>query len=185
VGVVPRVAGEKAAVAAAFSVLLGPGGVALASVAAMISVYGYSTGNVLQSPRVLYAIADRNELPAFFARVHPRFRTPYVAIVTYSALSLGFAVTGSFAAMATLSAVVRLITYGLTCAALPVLRRRDGAAPFRLPGAVIVCPLGVGFCLWLLYTRSFSQAGTLAALVLVGAALWALARARAAAAPAV
>jgi amino acid transporter len=159
--------------------------VALASVAAMISVYGYSTGNVLQSPRVLYAIADRSELPAFFARVHPRFRTPYVAIVTYSALSLGFAVSGTFAAMATLSAVVRLITYGLTCAALPVLRRRDGAAPFRLPGAVIVCPLGVGFCLWLLYTRSFSQAGTLAGLVLVGAALWATARARAAAAPAV
>jgi len=187
VGVVPHVAGEKAAVAAAFSVLLGPGGVVLASLAAMTSVYGYATGNVLQSPRVLYAIADRGELPAVFAGVHPRFRTPHVAIATYSALSLGFAVSGTFAAMATLSAVVRLITYGLTCAALPVLRRRGGAAPYRLPGAVIVCPLGVGFCLWLLRTRSFGQAGTLAGLVLVGGALWALARARAraAAAPAV
>jgi amino acid transporter len=189
VGVVPHVAGERAPVAAAFSVLLGPAGVALASLAAMISVYGYSTGNVLQSPRVLYAIADRGELPAVLARVHPRFRTPHVAIAAFAAFSLGFAVAGTFTGTATLSAVVRLITYGLTCVALPVLRRRGGDAPFRLPGAAVFVVLGVGFCLWLLVSRLRSEAWTLAvlaALVALGAALWAASgRGRSAAAPAV
>jgi amino acid transporter len=49
----------------------------------------------------------------------------------------------------TLSVVSRLITYGLVCAALPVLRSRDGqpggvaAAAFRLPAGAIFAGLGV------------------------------------------
>ena len=54
IGVVPSVAGAKAPVAAAFRALLGPVGVTIASLAAMLSIYGYATGSVLQSPRVLF-----------------------------------------------------------------------------------------------------------------------------------
>lgn len=174
VGVVPHVAGTKAPIASALSALLGPVGIPLASAAALISIYGYTTGTVLQSPRVLFSMAERGELPAAFAKVHPRFRTPHVSILAYSGLAMAFAAYGSFEWNATLSAIVRLVTYGLTCAALPLLRARKPAeAPgFRLAAGSFFSAAGVAFCLWLLSTRTFAQAWILLLLLAAGALLW-------------
>jgi amino acid transporter len=175
VGVVPGVASSRAPLADAFRLLLGPAGATLAALAAMTSIYGYATGSALQSPRVLYAMSERGELPALFARVHPRFHTPVAAIVTYAALVFALALYGDFEWNARLSAIVRLVTYGLVCASLLVLRRRrPGEAPgFRLPGAVFIAPAGALFCLGLLATRSFEQVWVLGLFVLAGVALWA------------
>jgi len=180
VGVVPNVAGQKAPVAAAFRVLLGPPGVALASVAAMVSIYGYTTGSVLQGPRILFSMAERGELPRLFARIHQRFRTPDAAIVAYSVLTLGLALYGSFEWNALLSAIVRLITYGLTCAALLVFRRRRPLEPpgFRAPAGALLAPAGTGFCLWLLLwwlserSKDLGHAWLFATIVGLGAVLW-------------
>jgi basic amino acid/polyamine antiporter, APA family len=183
VGLVPTVAGTRAPVAAAFGALLGGPGVVLASLAAMVSVSGYATGTVLQSPRVLFSMAQRGELPGALAQVHPRFRTPYLSILTYAVLALALALFGSFAWNATLSAIVRLLTYGLTCVALLVFRHRERqqrsgtpSAGFTLPAAALVAPAGAAFCLWLLATRPLSQAWVLVALVAVGALLWKIGR---------
>jgi amino acid transporter len=179
VGVVPEVAGVKAPVAAAFQALVGPLGLALASVAAMVSIYGYTTGSVLQGPRILYSMAERGELPGVFGGVHPRFRTPQAAILAYAGLTLALALYGSFEWNALLSAIVRLFTYGLTCVALLVFRRRSAEAPgFRAPLAWLVAPAGAGFCLWLLLwwvterTKDLAHAWLLAAILAVGAAWW-------------
>jgi APA family basic amino acid/polyamine antiporter len=176
IGVVPNVASQKAPVAAAFERLLGPIGLTVASLAATVSIYGWATGSVLQSPRVLYSMAEQGQLPRALASVHPRFRTPHVAILAYSGLALALAFYGSFEWNATLSAIVRLVTYGLTCAALPVLRRRGGEAGFTLRGAGLVVPVAIGFALWLLSTRTFSQAWILLALMAVGALIHATQR---------
>jgi amino acid transporter len=179
VGVVPNAAGTPAPIAAAFGVLLGGTGAAIAGFAAMLSIAGWAMGSFLQSPRVLYSIADRGELPSFFAAVHARFRTPHVAILTYSALSLGLALYGSFEAIARISAIVRLLTYGLTCAALFVFRRRHVGEPgFLVPGAAVVVPIALGFCGFLLSTRSLAEAQVLVVLLGVGALLFAASRRR-------
>jgi len=129
---------------------------------------------VLAAPRLLYSMAQRGELPAILGRIHPRFRTPDVAIWFYSAVTLGCAIYGSFAWNATVSAIVRLVTYGLICAALLVFRRRGGEEPgFRLPGANAIAPIAIVFALWLLSTRTFKQAWVLAVLMAAG---WALGR---------
>jgi amino acid transporter len=113
-------------------------------------------------------------LPRIWSWIHPVHRTPTVAIVTYSSLVLALAIYGNFVWNATLSAIVRLLTYGLTCVALPVFRtRRPQQEPgFRLPAGGPISLLGASFCLWLLLTRTFSQAWVLGSLVLVGAVLF-------------
>jgi amino acid transporter len=172
-GVLPHAARFPAPVAAAYGVLLGPAGVTLGSLAAMVSTYGWTAGSALNSPRILYSMADRGELPAMFARIHPRFRTPHVAILAYSGVGLAFAAYGSFAANATLAAIVRLVTYGLAAASLLVFRRRVATpAGFHLPMASVVVPAAIAFCLWLLSTRTFTQAWILLAMMAAGAALW-------------
>lgn len=179
VGAVPNAAGERAPIAAVLGVLVGPGGAALASLGAVVSIYGWATGTLLQSPRVLYAMAERGDLPASLARVDARFRTPHVAILLFAVATFGFAALGSFASNATFAAIVRLVYYALTAVALVVLRRRAGPPPgFRLPAAGLVVPIAILFCLWLLSTRTFEQAWILVALVAGGAVLRAATAAR-------
>ena len=170
VGLVPAVGTVKAPVAAAFGVLLGAGGVAFASVAAMTSTWGWTVGAVLTSPRVLYAMGARAELPEFLGRVHARFRTPHVAICVFAACGLAFALSGGFAANATISAIIRLVTYAMVCSTLPIFRRRPAmdAPGFRVPAGDAVAAVGLAFCLWLLSTRTFAQAWILLALMAFG-----------------
>jgi amino acid transporter len=168
IGLVPNLQQEKAPIAAAFSVLWGPTGVIFASFAAMISVWGWATGNGLQSPRLLYSMAERGELPAAFARVHSRFLTPHVAIISFSIMAGVLAITGTFEGNAVLSAIVRLIVYAMVCVSLWVFRRTQGPAHFRVPFALPVSILALGFCGYMLSTRSFAQAGIILAAMAAG-----------------
>jgi len=97
-----------------------------------------------------------------------------VAILVYAIVGLAFAAYGSFAANATLAAIVRLVTYGLAAGSLLVFRRQRPDAPpgFHLPIARVVAPAAIAFCLWLLSTRTFTQAWMLLAMMAVGAGLW-------------
>jgi amino acid transporter len=169
VGVVPGASAARAPLASALGILLGPPGLALASIAAMVSVYGWTTGATLAQPRVIHAMAARGELPGALAYVHPRFRTPAVAVLLFAVLSLALALAGSFAANATFAAIVRLVYYALTCAALIVLRRQATEAPgFQLVAGPLFALLGIGFCAWLLTTRTFEQLWILVALIAAG-----------------
>jgi len=178
VGTVPRVAAVRAPVAAAFGALMGSGGLVFASLAAMISTYGWTVGAALTSPRILYSMAEQGELPAPLARVHPRFRTPDISIYAFSAGGLAFGLAGGFAANATASAIARLVTYALVCGSLLVFRRRAQmeVPGFRVPAGAAVAVTGMGFCAWLLSTRTFTQAWVLLAIMAVGFVLWAASR---------
>jgi amino acid transporter len=179
VGVVPHVASTGSApISAAFRALLGGAGGVAATLAVLISTYGWTSGFVLATPRVLLAMADRGEVPRFLGAVHPRFRTPHVAILVNVALALVLAVYGSFAWAVTISVVTRLVVYLLTCGALVILRaRRTHEAPgWRLPGGTAVAALGMAFCAWLLATRSYEQIWILLVLLGAGVATWGLAR---------
>jgi APA family basic amino acid/polyamine antiporter len=75
---------------------LGPLGASLIAPGALISVYGYLSANMLHTPRLTFAMGEQGDFPAFFAAVHPRFRTPYVSIVAFAVLLVIFSVAGNF-----------------------------------------------------------------------------------------
>ena len=170
VGVLPAAARSTAPVADALGRVLGGGGVMVGALAVVVSVYGWMAGFALMTPRILLAMAQRGEMPAVLARVHPDRRTPHPAIVANSVVALALALFATFAQMATLAAVVRLGIYAATCATLIALRRRAVAPPgFRLPAGDLLALVGIAFCGWLLATRSLTQAWALAGIVGSGA----------------
>lgn len=170
VGVLPQAATVETPVAAALQALLGPLGALVGSLAALVSGYGWLTGFALMTPRILWAMGKRGELPAVLARVHERYRTPHVAVIANSAVALALALHGSFAGAASLSVVTRLGIFALTCAALPALRRLHPHEPpgFRVRGGPVVAAAGILFCGWLLATRSGTQLRLLVAMLAAG-----------------
>ena len=128
--------------------------------------------SAIQLARILPKVWHLGELPRAFARVHPTFRTPHIAIITCSVISLAIGLAGTFAATSTLSAIGRLIVYGMTCASLIMLRRRgEPPAAFMLPGGPVFAVVGILFTIWLLSTRSFTQAWIIGAILLAGAVI--------------
>jgi amino acid transporter len=129
---VPDLARAPRPLADAAAALVGQRGATAVAVTAIIACAGTLSVWMIGSPRVLYALAAQGDLPGILAAVHPRWRTPAAAIVTSALLVWLLTVSGTFVYLATFSAVARLLMYASTCAALPVLRRRDGPAPVSM-----------------------------------------------------
>ena len=101
---------------------------------------GNNLGGVLTGSRMLFALAENGELPRFFAKIHPRYRTPSNAVIFTTLVALGLALSGSFVILAVASAVARLITYTGACAA--TLRLRIRRFEGVVSPATFVIPLG-------------------------------------------
>lgn len=158
-------------------ILFGPAGAALLAVGAIISIVGFLLANFLGAPRLGFALAEHRDLPAGVGRVHPRYRTPYVAILAFAFLVWALAVRGSFEWNASLSAVSRLFVYGSACVALIVLRRiAPAGARFHLPAGLLFAALGIGFCGLLLTRMGRSELVLLVAVALFALVHWGLVR---------
>ncbi len=178
----PALAAEqKAPLAATAGHVLGPAGRAIVLAAAAVSTFGYLAGNMLASPRILFALGRDGTLPSWTARVHPRYHTPYVAILLHAGLACAFALTGSFRRLAVLSVVPALLIYLGCCLATLRLRARDVRAdgvPFRLPGGPTVPLLACVVVLWLLSSVKAAEFLVVGEILAVASILYWLARAR-------
>jgi basic amino acid/polyamine antiporter, APA family len=160
VGTLPQLASSTKPLADAAQNFMGTAGAAIISAGAIISISGNLNILVLSGSRLPFAFAERKQLPAFIARVHPRFFTPHVAIAITAAVLLVLTLKSSFVAALTISAIARLVTYAVTCAALPVLRRREGISPalFRVRGGPIIAVAALILSAWLLANSTLKEA---------------------------
>jgi basic amino acid/polyamine antiporter, APA family len=175
VGVLPNAAHSDRPLADVARVAVGSIGAALVAVGALISFYGYLSAKILAMPRVTFALAEQGDFPKAFAAIHPRFHTPYVSILVFAALVWAFALSGEFKWNVTLSAVARLLYYGVCCAALPVLRRKQpGDARFHLPAGNLFAGLAVLMCAVLVTGVDRSQSLILIATIALALLNWAV-----------
>jgi APA family basic amino acid/polyamine antiporter len=139
-GVLPDLAPHSTPIADAAAVFLGSAGALLVGAGSVISMTGNNAGQILSGSRMLFALAEHGELPTFFARIHPRFRTPANAVLFTSVVAVLLALSGSWAKLAVVSAVARLVTYVGVSAA--TLRLRAPRFSQGVPAAAFVAPLG-------------------------------------------
>lgn len=173
VGIVPNPGHSERPLADVARMVIGTRGAAITALGALFSIYGYLSGNILATPRITFALAERGDFPALFARVHSRFRTPYVSILIFAVLVWSLAVFGSFAGNATLSAGSRLFYYGVVCAALPVLRKKSpGKAFIQIRGGNILAILGALICAALLTQIEYNKSLILLVAVAVAFVNW-------------
>ncbi len=141
------------ALAEAASRFLGNFGRTLMLVGLAVSAFGFATSDILSSPRILFAFGRDAFLPKWFAHVHPRYRTPDVAIITYAVAAFVLSFSSTFQKLAILSNMVVLLLYILCCLAALELNRRDvrsDGAPFKFRGQALVPIVAIVFIVWVL-----------------------------------
>jgi amino acid transporter len=82
---------------------------------ALLSTAGSLSALVLVGPRILYALSAGGHMPVALGRVHPRFRTPHVAIIAFAVVVWLVAVVGTFSQLVAVSAIARLLFSATTC----------------------------------------------------------------------
>jgi amino acid transporter len=179
----PELARSATPLADAAQVTLGAFGALFITVGSLLAMTGNIAGQVLSGSRFLYALGEQGDLPPWFAFVHPRHHTPTHAVAFTTVVALALALTGSFAALAALSAVARLLVYAGTCGATLALRAepwagRAAPARFTAPGGPLVPVLGILLSLAVGAGATRAQLTAGAAFLALGAVLFVAARAR-------
>jgi basic amino acid/polyamine antiporter, APA family len=149
-GTHPDPAAADKPLAEAAGAFAGPWAGRFVAVGSVISSFGYLTAVALVTPRYLSALAENGELPPLFARTHPRFGTPTLAIGLTALVCAGLAVFADFDRLSDLNNAAVFAQYVPTCLAVPVLRRTKGTSAFHLPfGATIPILATLGCILFL------------------------------------
>jgi basic amino acid/polyamine antiporter, APA family len=143
----------------------------------VVSMLGYLSAALMSQPRLLYSLAAGGLLPAWLTAIHPRFRTPWIAIAVQNAIVLASALSGSFAVLVPLASVAILAVYLLVALSALVMQRRA----LQPPGALTVptaVPVGaVLLALWMLSSARPDEL-VLQAVVIVAAIALAIVRRR-------
>jgi len=126
--------------------------VALVSLGAVVANTAVLLVFQLGQPRIFFAMSRDGLLPPYFAKVHPRFRTPHVTTI-WTGLAVGvLAAFCNLDEMANLCNIGTLFAFILVCAGVIILRCKDPHRhrPFRAPGGLLAPLMGIAFCLYLM-----------------------------------
>jgi APA family basic amino acid/polyamine antiporter len=142
--------GDPAAAATAFASK--PWAEALISAGALAGMTSVLLVFQLGQPRIFMAMARDGLLPQYFARIHPRFRTPYVTTIWTGVVVGGIAMLVDIGSLSDLTNIGTLFAFILVCVGVAVLRRTDSgrSRPFRVPFVPLFPLIGVLLCLMLM-----------------------------------
>jgi APA family basic amino acid/polyamine antiporter len=144
----PRIAADVAVI------VLGPVGASLITAGILCSTFGTINNSFLSDARSMYAAgADRTFAPSF-GKVHPRFRTPFVSIITLGIWSAILTLSGSYDQIASYVVFGSWVFYALTALSVIVLRKKmpDVPRPYKAWGYPYATLLFVAAAGWFLYS---------------------------------
>jgi len=138
--------GDPAAVATAFAGR--PWAQALISAGALAGITSVLLVFQLGQPRIFMAMARDGLLWPYFAKIHPRFRTPHITTIWTGVFVGGVAAVVDIGSLADLTNIGTLFAFVLVCLGVIILRRTQAARarPFRVPFVPLFPILGVIFC---------------------------------------
>ena len=164
--------GDSAAVATAFAGR--PWAQALISAGALAGLTSVILVFQLGQPRIFMAMARDGLLPQYFARVHRRFRTPYITTIWTGVAVGGVAMLTDIGSLADLTNIGTLFAFILVCLGVIILRRKDAGRrrPFRVPMVPLFPLLGVLFCFLLMLSLPLETWGRFVVWLAVGLCIY-------------
>ncbi len=117
---------------------------------ALISVAGSDESGMIGTSRLGYALAADGLFPPAFAKIHPKFKTPYLGIIIQAVTALVAAIVGNLTLLIATSVFFMAISYLATSGSIFFLRRKGIKAQFHLPGGWVIPSLGIIFSIYLI-----------------------------------
>lgn len=151
---------QKAPLAAVAGILLGSWGIKVLIACGVIAIFGSFYSTILGFPRVLFAGAKDGLLPKFLSTVHPKYATPHLAIIAFSAIAFIMAISGGFRQLIVLATITLLITYAGVVLALIKFRLKENKtypAGFRLPGGLLIPIVTLIILGWFLFQSTLNE----------------------------
>lgn len=172
-GLVPwaQLSTSTAPLALAGYAIFGAIGAGFLTLGALLSISGSDEAGILSAARIPYAMAADGYLPRFLAKVHPKYETPYVALIIQSVVTLIASIFGTISQLIILSVFTLLFCYLLTCLSVFPLRKKfpDG---IKLPWIIPV--LGVIISVYIMSQCALNQIIIGTILILVGIPVYVL-----------
>ncbi|HCD87112.1 MAG TPA: cationic amino acid transporter, partial [Algoriphagus sp.] len=170
---VPDLASSTTPLLDASSALFGEIGAVILMIGVATSVIANLISSMFSATRVTYALSLENSLPAWFGQVHSKYLTPSNSVIFFGISAFALAAMGSFTFLAALTVLARLFLFGMSCAAVPVLRPKfKGPGRFILKGGKLIPVLGILACIWLMFQVSLTSVWMTAMFVAIGTGLY-------------
>jgi len=144
----------------------------IVGVGALISVSGSDESGMIGTSRLGYALAADGLFPQIFAKIHPKFKTPYLGIIIQAATALVAAIVGNLSMLIATSVFFLAIAYVATSASIFSLRGKGAKVQFHLKGGSLIPSLGVIFSLYLITQCTFTQIALGLVLLSVGVPIY-------------
>ena len=164
--------GDPAAVATAFAGK--PWAQALISAGALAGITSVLLVFQLGQPRIFMAMARDGLLWPYFARIHPRYRTPHITTIWTGIVVGGVAAVVDIGSLADLTNIGTLFAFVLVCLGVIILRRKqpDRPRPFRVPFVPVFPILGIVFCFILMLSLPLETWGRFFVWLIVGLCIY-------------
>lgn len=159
IGTLPSLASSEKPLAEAAGLFMGKTGAAIIAVGALFSITGTLNAVMLVGSRLPFAISEEKQLPKFLSFIHPKHKTPTWSLLLFTAITLIVSITNSFLYAATISAIIRVMIYGIVCIALIKLRKinPEEKGYFKIPFGNLFGIAGVFVTIWLLSSSKLNE----------------------------
>lgn len=140
--------------------VFGPVGTYLILACAAVSIWGAISGDVLTMPRFIFAASKDKLYPPFLSKVHPKYATPFWAIIVYASLGFAFSMSGGFKQLAILSSSAILITYlavVMSAIKLKIDEQTVNGNGFVIKGGYTIHLIAMSTIIWFLSHLTFVE----------------------------
>jgi amino acid transporter len=139
---------------------------------ALISVAGSDESGMIGTSQLGYALAADGLFPRAFAKIHPKYKTPYLGVIIQAITALVAAIIGNLTLLIATSVFFMAIAYLATSGSIFSLRRKGMKAQFHLKGSFLIPGLGIIFSIYLMTQCTLTQIALGLILLLAGVPIY-------------
>jgi len=176
IGTLPALASSDKPLAEAAGLFMGKSGARIIAIGAIFSVAGTLNAIMLVGSRLPYAFSEEKQFPGLFSFIHPKYKTPTWSLLLFMSITIIVSLNYSFLSAASLSAITRVMIYGIVCTTLILLRKKnpDQANFYKLKHGNTVAVAGILITLWLLSSSRLRELRDVGIAILAGLVIYIL-----------
>jgi basic amino acid/polyamine antiporter, APA family len=159
IGTLPGLAGSEKPLAEAAGLFLGKPGANFIAIGALISVTGTLNAIMLVGSRLPFAFSQEKQFPEIFSYLHPKYKTPTWSLMLFMTVTILVSLNYSFLSAASVSAITRVMIYGIVCFSLIKLRQKNKEQTgfFKIRFGIPVAVAGMLITAWLLSSSRMNE----------------------------